>query len=309
MRISETLFRDPKRQMKKKKSKTVNKRRGKAPAAIGVRPAKSLGQNFLIDEDVIDAIVAGSGITKDTLVIEIGPGTGALTLPLAEKAGHVIAVELDERVIPGLRVKTFSLGNVDILHDDILKVDLRSLTAEALSEYGLSEVRIVGNLPYYITTEISEKVLLSQPEVFGCMVQKEAAERWFSESGCKSFGAIGIYLQAMYRLEQKCNVSKRCFYPQPKVDSVLLHIQKRTDGYLFPKEFKQFIRELFTHRRQQIARACNGSNAPFADDFLHFLGKQNLPKTGRAEAVPLELWIAFSKAYFSKHSGKMEFLP
>ena len=89
-----------------------NSRKSHVPAGAGIRPVKSLGQNFLIDEEVIGRIVEGSGISKDTLVIEIGPGTGALTLPLAEAAGHVTAIELDERVIPGLRVKTFSLGNV-----------------------------------------------------------------------------------------------------------------------------------------------------------------------------------------------------
>ena len=145
-----------------KKRKQDKKYRVKAPASLGVRPAKSLGQNFLIDEDVINAIVEGSGVNESTLVIEIGPGTGALTVPLAERAGRLVAVELDERVIPGLRVKTFSLGNVEIIHDDILKVDLKGLITRELSEYGLDEVRIVGNLPYYITTPIIMKLLEMQ---------------------------------------------------------------------------------------------------------------------------------------------------
>ena len=169
--------------------------------------------------------------------------------------------------------------------------------------------KVVANLPYAIASVWLDRVLELPrlPKTLVLLVQKEAADRWFSEVGCKSFGAIGIYLQAMYRLEQKCGVSKRCFYPQPKVDSILLHIQKRADGYLFPKEFKQFIRTLFTHRRQQISRTCKETHAPFVDDFLNFLEKQKLPKTVRAEAVPLELWIEFSKGYFSEHSEKTEF--
>ena len=114
----------------------------------GVSPRKSLGQNFLIDEEVIAAITEASGVTKETLVLEIGPGTGALTLPLAEQAGHVIAVDLDPDMIDGLRVKTFGLDNVDLILGDILETDIRQITERCMEEHGLSELRIIGNLPY-----------------------------------------------------------------------------------------------------------------------------------------------------------------
>ena len=133
---------------------------GRAPrprSLSGVRPRKSLGQNFLIDEEVIAAIIEASGVTKDTLVLEIGPGTGALTLPLAEQAGHVIAVDLDPDMIDGLRVKTFGLDNVDLILGDILETDIRKITEKSMEEHGLSELRIIGNLPYYITTPIIMK--------------------------------------------------------------------------------------------------------------------------------------------------------
>ena len=265
-----------------------------------VCPKRKLGQNFLIDQRIVERSVQWAQIEPAEVVIEIGSGCGTLTDDLAKTCVRVFAVEKD----PILARHISEHFPVNILQADA--VDFPVGNFDLAQPY-----KVVANLPYAIASVWLDKILELQrlPGTMVLLVQKEAAERWFSESGCKSFGAIGIYLQAMYRLEQKCGVSKRCFYPQPKVDSVLLHIQKRADGYLFPKEFKQFIRELFTHRRQQIARACNGSNAPFADDFLHFLGKQNLPKTVRAEAVPLELWIAFSKAYFSEHSEKTEFLP
>ena len=265
-----------------------------------VCPKRKLGQNFLIDPLVVERSVQWARIERSEVVIEVGSGCGTLTDDLVKTGVRVFAVEKD----PILARHVAQSFPIDLLQADA--VDFPVGNFDLAQPY-----KVVANLPYAIASVWLDKILELPrlPESLVLLVQKEAAERWFSESGCKSFGAIGIYLQAMYRLEQKCNVSKRCFYPQPKVDSVLLHIQKRADGYLFPKEFKQFIRTIFTHRRQQIAHACNGSNAPFADDFLHFLEKQKLPKTVRAEAVPLELWIAFSKAYFSKHSGKMEFLP
>ena len=128
-----------------KRSKLSKRRRDKSrhagrPAELaGVRPDKKLGQNFLIDEDIISRIIEGSGVTKDSFVIEIGPGTGALTLPLAEKAGRLTAVELDPDMIEGLRIKTFGMDNVTILHQDILETDIRGLCAEIL---------ITGTRPY-----------------------------------------------------------------------------------------------------------------------------------------------------------------
>ncbi len=265
---------------------------------LRVRPKRKLGQNFLLDPRVTERSVQWAQIAPLGVVIEVGSGCGTLTDDLVKAGARIFAVEKD----PVFAQHVSEHFPVNILQADA--VDYPVGNFDLTQPY-----KVVANLPYAIASVWLDKILeLSRlPDVLVLLVQKEAADRWFSESGNKSFSAIGIYLQAMYRLEQKCNVSKRCFYPQPKVDSVLLHIQKRADGCLFPKEFKQFIRTIFTHRRQQIAHACNGSNAPFADDFLHFLEKQKLPKTVRAEAVPLELWIAFAKAYFSEHSGKTEF--
>jgi 16S rRNA (adenine1518-N6/adenine1519-N6)-dimethyltransferase len=265
---------------------------------LGVCPKRKLGQNFLVDPLVVERSVQWARIEHSEVVVEVGPGCGTLTDDLVKTGVRVFAVEKD----PILARHVAQSFPIDLLQADA--VDFPVGNFDCSQSY-----KVVANLPYAIASVWLDKILeLPQlPVTMVLLVQKEAAERWFSKAGCKSFGAIGIYLQAMYRLEQKCGVSKRCFYPQPKVDSVLLHIQKRADGYLFPKEFKQFIRTLFTHRRQQISRTCNGSNAPFVDDFLNFLEKQKLPKTVRAEAVPLELWIEFSKGYFSEHSDKAEF--
>ena len=265
---------------------------------LGVCPKRKLGQNFLVDPRVPERSVQWAQVKSAEVVIEVGPGCGTLTDDLVKTGARVFAVEKD----PILARHISEHFPINILQADA--VDFPVGNFDLAQPY-----KVVANLPYAIASVWLDRVLELPrlPKTLVLLVQKEAADRWFSEVGCKSFGAIGIYLQAMYRLEQKCGVSKRCFYPQPKVDSILLHIQKRADGYLFPKEFKQFIRTLFTHRRQQISRTCKETHAPFVDDFLNFLEKQKLPKTVRAEAVPLELWIEFSKGYFSEHSEKTEF--
>ena len=256
---------------------------------LDVCPKRKLGQNFLVDTRVVERSVQWAQVEPSEVVVEVGSGCGTLTDDLVKTGARIFAIEKD----PILARHIAQSFPIDLLQADAVDFPVGSFDCS-------QPYKVVANLPYAIASVWLDKILeLSLlPKTLVLLVQKEAADRWFSDAGCKSFGAIGIYLQAMYRLKQKCNVSKRCFYPQPKVDSVLLHIQKRTDGYLFPKAFKQFIRELFTHRRQQIVRTCKATDAPFSDAFLNFLEKQNLPKTVRAEAIPLELWIAFSKGYF-----------
>ena len=159
-----------------------------AAAAPGFRHQKKLGQNFLTDMDVVEAIAAGSGAAPDALVIEIGPGEGVLTEALADRAGHVTAVELDDRLIPILRVRLFNRPNVEILHGDILETDLNRLIPEQLASHDLSEACIVGNLPYYITTPILMKLLEERVPArsITVMVQKEVGERLAAQPGVSS---------------------------------------------------------------------------------------------------------------------------
>ena len=259
---------------------------------LGVCPRRRLGQNFLVDPRVVDRSVRWAGIVSPEVVIEVGSGCGTLTENLVKAGARVFAIEKD----PIFARHVSQHFPINILQADAVDFPV--------GNFDLSQpYKVVANLPYAIASVWLDR-LLELPRLPGklvLLVQKEAADRWLSDAGNKSFGAIGIYLQALYRLEQKHNVGKRCFYPQPKVDSVLLHLQKRTDGYVFPKKIKQFIRKIFTHRRQQIAHACKESDVPFVEVFLDFLQKQGgFPKTIRAEAVPLEFWIAFSRTFFSE---------
>ena len=284
---------------KNNKSKSKNKIKGRAPAGVGVRPSKSLGQNFLVDEDVIEAIVEGSSITEDTLVIEIGPGTGALTLPMAERAGWLVAVELDERVIPGLRVKTFSLGNVEIIHDDILKVDLRELIDRELAEHDLKEVRIVGNLPYYITTPIIMKLLEADTGAASitAMMQKEVGDRIAAEPGTKLSGAITYSVHYYAEVTEIAEAGRECFYPVPKVDSVVLRMDIRDECPVSVSDedlFFRCIRAGFSQRRKTLLNSLSSLGDYDKIQIAEALDRAGIEHERRAESLSMEEFAALA---------------
>ena len=285
--------------MKKKKHKGNYSR--KTPVPVGVRPAKSLGQNFLIDEEVISAIVEGSGVNEKTLVIEIGPGTGALTLPLAEKARRVVAVELDERVIPGLRVKTFSLGNVEIIHDDILRIDLKELIRRELDEYDLDEVRIVGNLPYYITTPIIMKLLESDTGASSItvMMQKEVGDRIAAEPGTKLAGAITYSVHYYSEVTPVVSAGRECFYPAPKVDSVVLRLDIRDKRAVCVEDEKLFfscIKAGFSQRRKTLLNSLMSLGGFEKSEIAEALESAGIDPGRRAESLSMEEFARLSDA-------------
>ena len=280
-----------KRSSGSKKNKKII--RTKAPAGLGVRPAKSLGQNFLTDENIISAIVEGCGASKDSLVIEIGPGTGALTLPLAEKAGRLVAVELDERMLEGLRVKTFGLGNVEIIHDDILKVDLAALISRELEEYGLSDVRIVGNLPYYITTPIIMKLLESDTGASSitAMMQKEVGDRIAAEPGTKLAGVITYSVHYYAEVTKIVDVGRDCFYPVPKVDSVVLRMDIRKEKPVRVSDEKQFFRCIkagFSQRRKTLLNSLMSLGDTDKTKIAEALERAGVAHERRAESLSME---------------------
>lgn len=267
---------------------------GNRPKSLGgLRPSKSLGQNFLIDDNIIEAIVEGSGVTRDTLVIEIGPGTGALTLPLAERAGRLVAVELDERMLQGLRIKTFGMDNVEFIHDDILKVDLRELAARELEEYGLSEVRIVGNLPYYITTPIIMKLLESDTgaKSITAMMQKEVGDRIAAEPGTKLAGAITYSVHYYSEVTEITDVGRECFYPVPKVDSVVLRMDIRDERAVKVSDeafYFRCIKAGFSQRRKTLQNSLMSLGDLDREKVAGALDRAGIEHERRAESLSME---------------------
>ena len=281
---------------KKSKKAARNKNRNyvKRPESLrGVRPDKRLGQNFLIDEEVIAAIIEESSISGDTLVIEIGPGTGALTLPLAERAGRVIAVELDDDMIEGLWVKTFGMDNVEIIHGDILETDIKGISEAAMKEHGLSVLRIIGNLPYYITTPIIMKLLDEDTgaKSITVMMQKEVADRIAAEPGTRAAGAITCHVHYRAEVTELIDVPRECFYPVPGVDSAVLRLNLRDEPAVKVRDeamLDRVIRAGFSMRRKTLLNALTSLEGYDKTMLTRALDAAGIDPGRRAESLTLE---------------------
>ena len=265
-----------------------------------IKPLKSLGQNFLIDEEVIAEIVNGSGVGEDSLVVEIGPGEGALTEHLAEMAGHVVAVDLDERMIKLLKVKLFGYDNVELIHGDILELDLSKLIEERLSEYNLTNVRIVGNLPYYITTPIIMKLLKMRTatDSITVMMQKEVGDRILAGPGSKQIGVITYSVQYYADASKVIDVGRESFYPSPKVDSVVLRLDIRKNPAVTVSDedfFFKTIKAGFMMRRKTLLNSLtslDGFSKPVIEEALN---NANIEANRRAESLSMEEFARLSE--------------
>lgn len=281
--------------------------RNKKKSSGGFHHSKKLGQNFLIDRGVVEDIAIGSQVDSDTLVIEIGPGQGVLTEELAEYAGALIAVELDDRLIPYLRTRFALNDQVEIVHGDILEIDLEEMIREGKSKYDVSKVRVVGNLPYYITTPIIMKLLESGIpfESITIMMQKEVADRLIAEPGTKNTGAITYAVQYRCTVDKICDADRYCFDPAPKVDSVVLRLNLRKEPPVTPeneKFFFQCIKAGFMMRRKTLLNSLTALNS--LDASYHF-GKEQIQSAleecdidskRRAESLTMEEFEKLSNA-------------
>ncbi|NLM27808.1 MAG: 16S rRNA (adenine(1518)-N(6)/adenine(1519)-N(6))-dimethyltransferase RsmA [Clostridiaceae bacterium] len=261
-----------------------------------IRLSKQLSQNFLTDINIIRKIVDAAEINGDDFVIEIGPGIGALTVALAGKAGKVAAIEIDSRIIPALEETTGSFKNVTIINEDILKTDIQSLTA------GWDKtVKIVSNLPYYITTPVIMMFLENDfpVERMVFMVQKEVAERMSAKPGSKDYGALSVGVQTAGDIKLLFNVSRRCFIPKPEVDSVVIKITpsgKYLDSIVDKKVFFQCVRAAFSKRRKTLLNAINSSDELKLEKetIRDILASLNLNCNVRGEELSIEQFIAFA---------------
>lgn len=223
----------------------------------GITANKNLGQNFLINENVVNSIVESSEITKEDLVIEIGPGLGTLTEELLENAGKVVAIELDERMIKILNDRFFMYNNFEIINEDVLKVNLEKLIQEQKQKYNLKNAKIVANLPYYITTPIIMKLLEEELDIesITVMIQKEVAQRLIAKPGNKLSGAITYCVYYYADSESVMIVENNSFIPEPEVQSqvIKLKIRKNPIINLNNKDlFFKLIKISFMQRRKTL---------------------------------------------------------
>lgn len=253
---------------------------------------KKFGQNFLIDGHVLDKIIAGAGVTKDDMVLEIGPGIGTMTQYLAEAAGKVVAVEIDRNLLPILQETLADYDNVKVIHADVLSLDLEKLVQE---ENGGRPIKVVANLPYYITTPIimalfEQHVPLANVTV---MVQKEVAARMKSGPGSKDYGALSLAVQYYAEPYIVANVPCNCFMPRPNVDSAVIRLTRYEEPPVQVKDEKmlfKIIRASFNQRRKTLQNGLNNSSELnfTKDQIAAAIAEAGFPTSVRGEALTLE---------------------
>ena len=259
---------------------------------------KKFGQNFLIDTHVLDKIIRESGVSKDDMVIEIGPGIGTMTQYLCENAREVVAIEIDKNLIPILEDTLSSYDNVTVINEDVLKVDIKKLAEE---KNGGRPVKVVANLPYYITTPIIMGLFESHVPIdsITIMVQKEVADRMQEGPGSKEYGALSLAVQYYAKPEIVAIVPPNCFMPRPNVGSAVIRltchekppVEVKDEGFMF-----NLIRASFNQRRKTLVNGL--TNASFLsvtkDQVAEALEKMELSATIRGEALSLEQFAQLS---------------
>ena len=252
---------------------------------------KKFGQNFLIDTHVLEKIISAAGITKNDCVLEIGPGIGTMTQYLAENAGYVVAVEIDRNLIPILKETLADYDNVTVINEDILRVDIKALTEEY---NGGKPIKVVANLPYYITTPIIMGLFESGVPIdnITVMVQKEVADRMKEGPGSKDYGALSLAVQYYAEPEIVANVPPNCFIPRPNVGSAVIRLTRHKE---MPVEVKdpalmfKIIRASFNQRRKTLQNGLgNASELPYTkEQIAAAIAEMGLTPTIRGEALSL----------------------
>ena len=262
---------------------------------------KKFGQNFLIDSNVLESIIRGAEITKDDFVLEIGPGIGTMTQYLCEAARQVVAVEIDKMLIPILEDTLSEYDNVEVINQDVLKVDIKSLAEEKNNG---KPIKVVANLPYYITTPIIMGLFESGVPIdsITIMVQKEVADRMQTGPGSKDYGALSLAVQYYATAKVILNVSATCFMPRPNVDSAVIKLTRHKEPTVNVADEKlmfKIIRASFNQRRKTLVNGLkNSPELSFSkeqiDKAIEKIGK---PETIRGEALTLEEFAELANAF------------
>ena len=251
---------------------------------------KSLGQNFLYDQNIIDKIVNSSGIDKDTLVIEIGPGSGNLSKEIIPLSGYSILYEIDNRLNNILTKKLSQYNNYKLIFDDFLNQDISNIR----KEYNYKKIYVVANLPYYITTPIITKLTdVLYPDRIVIMIQEEVANRLSATHGTREYGMISVLLGAKYDIKKLFKVSKNCFVPAPKVNSCVILMEKNNKlDNIDEKKFINLIKNAFKFKRKNLKNNLSSYDLLKISSFLE---KYNFSLANRAEDIPISIFVEMTK--------------
>ena len=273
-----------------------------------VKANKNLGQNFLIDEQVISDIINGSEIDSGDLVIEIGPGLGTLTAFLLEKAKKVICIELDKRMIKILNDRFIAYNNIELINNDVLRIDLNQIIREEKENNSIKNVKIVANLPYYITTPIIMKLIEDKLDIdsITVMIQKEVADRIIEIPSGKNTGAITYSIYYYCEGKKIRDVNNTSFIPIPEVTSEVINLKLRNEPYVKVADEKVFfniIKCSFMQRRKTLLNALVNAGV-FKDkkEGIEFLKQMNLNENVRAENLRIEDFAILCNLFCKKYS-------
>ena len=257
----------------------------------GFNLKKMFGQNFIIDENIISNIISKSGIDKDTLVIEIGPGAGSLTYKLSEYAKNVLCYEIDKTLKNLLNDNLKDLTNVEIKFEDFLK----SNPNEDIKKYSYKKLYVVANLPYYITTPIIMKFIEESVPVdkLVVMVQKEVGDRFKAVPNTKEYNSLSVYLNYYFDVKKLLDVSRNVFIPKPNVDSIVIEFTRRENLIKLNNQslFFRLVRDSFKQKRKNLRNNLKGYDLEQIESILQ---KHNLDLTARAEQLPIEIFVEIS---------------
>ncbi|SDJ82294.1 16S rRNA (adenine(1518)-N(6)/adenine(1519)-N(6))-dimethyltransferase RsmA [Natronincola ferrireducens] len=265
--------------------------------------SKSLGQNFLIDENILNKIVEGADITKEDYVIEVGPGIGSLTQYIAERAKALTAIEIDKSLIPILQNTLQGYDNVEVIHEDVLKVDIKELIKE---KFHGAKVKVIGNLPYYVTTPIimrflEEKVPMTSMTI---MIQQEVAQRMEAKPSTKDYGALSVAVQYYCNPKILLKVPPSVFIPQPKVDSTVIRLDVLDKPKVHVEKEKLFfatVKDAFGKRRKTLLNALSTGSLGFDKDLVRqALGAAGIDEKRRGETLTIEEFATLANEFAAR---------
>ena len=249
---------------------------------------KKFGQNFIVDQNIIDKIILGSGVDKNTMVIEIGPGAGSLTYKLASSSKNVLCYEVDETLKDILSSNLANFNNVDIKFGDFLNCDVLS----DLKDYSYDKLYVVANLPYYITTPIIMKIIEDKIPVdkIVVMVQKEVGDRFKALPGSRDYGSLSIFLNYYFDVVKLMDISRNIFIPKPNVDSIVVEFRRKENSFSLKNEeaFFKLVRDSFRQKRKTIRNNLSGYDLDIVESVLSHYGYD---LSVRAEALGIDIFV------------------
>jgi len=251
---------------------------------------KKFGQNFIVDEHIIDNIINKTNIEENSLVIEVGPGSGALTYKLCQNAKYVVCFEIDETLKDILANNLKEFNNVEVIYQDFLKVDLIPI----LKKYSYDHLYLIANLPYYITTPIITKIIDDDIDIdkMVVMVQKEVGERFSAKHNTKNYNSLSVFLQYNFNISKMMDVSRNVFLPKPNIDSeVIEFIKKDKEKVNDLGKFYSLVRDSFTQKRKTLRNNLKGYNLERIEEVLK---KYGYDLSVRAEQLSISIFIDIS---------------